>query len=48
MTDRSKKPSWDALVPAVQRQNVAKHGPMLMQRFVSAHADATKLGMGDA
>jgi polyhydroxyalkanoate synthase subunit PhaC len=48
MTDQSKKPSWDPLALSVQLHNIAKQSQMLMQRFVSSQADATKLGMGDA
>jgi polyhydroxyalkanoate synthase subunit PhaC len=39
--------TWDPLVLAGQLQNIAKQSQLLMQRFVSNQADATKLGMGD-
>ena len=47
MAKQSTQPSWDPLVLAGQLQNIAKQSQLLMQRFASNQADASKIGMGD-
>ncbi|MET3967747.1 MULTISPECIES: PHA/PHB synthase family protein [Bradyrhizobium] len=47
MGDRSTQPTWDPLVLAGQLHSVAKQSQLLMQRFATSQADATKVGMGD-
>jgi polyhydroxyalkanoate synthase len=47
MANQSTQPTWDPLALAGQLQNIAKQSQLLMQRFVSNQADATKFGMGD-
>ena len=47
MGDRSTQPTWDPLVLAGQLHSVVKQSQLLMQRFATSQADATKVGMGD-
>ena len=47
MAGKSTQPTWDPIVLAGQLQNIAQQSHTLMQRFVSDHADATKISMGD-
>jgi len=46
MGDRSTQPTWDPLVLAGQLHSVAKQSQLLMQRFATSQADATKVRPG--
>jgi polyhydroxyalkanoate synthase len=47
MADKLTQPTWDPIMLAGQLRNIAQQSQTLMQRFVSDHADATKISMGD-
>ena len=47
MAGQSTQVTWDPLVLAGQLQRIAQQSQTLMQRFVSRHAEAGTIGMGD-
>jgi polyhydroxyalkanoate synthase subunit PhaC len=47
MATISTQPAWDPILLAGQLQKIAQQSQTLMQRFLSNHADATTISMGD-
>ena len=47
MATISTQPTWDPMLLAGQLQKIAQQSQTLMQRFLSKHADATTISMGD-
>src|SRR6516225_2665382 len=47
MATISTQPTWDPILLAGQLQKIAQQSQTLMQRFLSNHADATTISMGD-
>ena len=47
MATISTQPTWDPILLAGQLQKIAQQSQTLMQRFLSKHADATTISMGD-